>query len=81
MFLKMVIKTAFIPKRIASWQAHLQRISCYLQEGEGVWWRHTDDSYEFFDGSDLVNHPTLCHFRDNILNGIQEKIRCACKKY
>ena len=29
----------FLSSRLASWQAHLMRISSFLKHGEGVWWK------------------------------------------
>lgn len=40
---------AILLSRMASWQAHLQRISSYLQYGEGVWWKALYDGYQFLD--------------------------------
>ena len=31
----------FIAERTSSWQAHMERISHYLLEGEGIWWKET----------------------------------------
>ena len=47
---------------------HLQRISPYLEHGEGAWWKAVDDGYRFLDSdNDPANQscgPTLMHFRN-----------------
>jgi len=48
-----------------SWQGHLQRVSHYLKQGEGQWWKGTDSGYEFHDGdnsSTAPRMPTITHF-------------------
>ncbi len=56
----------FVSQRIQSWQAHLQRISPYLQQGEGVWWKEEAESYKFLDSDHDCNYrpegPPLLHF-------------------
>ena len=44
-----VISKAFLKSRMSSWQAHLQRISPYLQKGERIWWETVGDKYRFLD--------------------------------
>ena len=39
----------FIAERISSWQAHLQRISNFLQYRENVWWKYEKSGYRFLD--------------------------------
>ena len=62
---------SFLRNRLPSWQAHLQRISTYLEHGEGVWWKQKEEGYKFLDSdSDHAFHtagPSLMHFRDTIL--------------
>ena len=74
---------AFILPRMASWQAHLQRISSYLQYGEGVWWKALDDGYQFLDSDvDVPTNacgPTLCHFRDKCIQDVWDLSRAAWK--
>lgn len=63
-----------ITSHSASWQAHLHRISHYLQQGEGKWWRQVEEGYEFFDGDSperTPQVPSLTHFRDTNLQMIQ----------
>ncbi len=60
------ITSDFIAKRLPSWQAHLQRISTFLQYGENVWWKYENTGYRFFD-SDMdsenqMQGPNLSHF-------------------
>ena len=42
-----VISKSFIKHCLQSWQSHLERISAYLEFGEGVWWK-AEDGYVFF---------------------------------
>jgi len=65
------IPISIIKKYNHEWQAHLQQISDYLIEGEGVWWSKNDDYVEFHD---VTNHPSpedtgpfLHHFRSSTL--------------
>ena len=46
----------FVEYRLHSWQAHLERISPFLLEGEGVWWREFNGIYYFMDGDDDPNY-------------------------
>lgn len=43
------IRISMIKKFEREWQAHLQEISDFLLEGEGVWWRKENDAVEFQD--------------------------------
>ena len=68
------ISKAFISQRTNSWQAHLCRISKYLQQGEGEWWKAVEGGYEFLDGEDertLPYQPRLRYFRDTSLEMIE----------
>ncbi|KAK3735229.1 hypothetical protein QZH41_008432 [Actinostola sp. cb2023] len=65
------IPISMIKKNSREWQAHLQQISDYLVEGEGVWWMKEDEMVEFYD---VTKHPTqqqfgpqLHHFRSSNL--------------
>lgn len=54
------------------YQAHLERISDYLQYGPGVWWKDTFEGIEFFDCSNTPQQscmPPTCtmHFRSKTL--------------
>ncbi|KAK3709657.1 hypothetical protein QZH41_010994 [Actinostola sp. cb2023] len=71
------IPLSIIKKHSREWQAHLQQISDYLKEGEGVWWSKTGDFVEFHD---VTKHPLpqdtgpqLHHFRSTNLE--KEAIR------
>ena len=48
------LSVQFLNSRLDSWQAHLEDLSCYLIEGENVWWRWKDqgETVEFFDVND-----------------------------
>ena len=69
-----LIAKEFLRGRMHSWQAHLQRISPFLEPGIGVWW---EDYYEFLDGSDEPNfkqqEPNLQHYRDTRLEQVYDK--------
>ena len=68
------IEKSFIEHRMASWQAHLQRVSKFLLHGEGVWWKNRESGYEFLDGNEAVSPtqgPVLLHYRDTSLSDIQ----------
>ena len=65
------IPLATVRKYSREWQAHLQNISDFLLEGEGVWWNKDDEAVEF---NDITNHPSqqasgpeLHHFRSTTL--------------
>ena len=74
----------FITQRKHSWQAHLERISPFLLEGEGVWWNEEGDSYKFYDGAtDPPYHsqgPKLLHFRDATIENVIQRQRDCWKK-
>lgn len=64
----------FVHSRLASWQAHLQRVSPFLTCGEGIWWSQDEQVYRFHD-SDLdqdYHHegPALKHFRHTSLSDV-----------
>ena len=68
------IDKEFVYSRLRSWQAHLQRISPFLKQGEGVWWSQDAQCYKFHDSDiDPDNHegPTLKHFRHSSLHNVQ----------
>ena len=69
------IEKAFISKRMASWQAHLQRISQFLLPGEGVWWKNKQSGYEFMDRFEVssMTGPNLLHFRNANLFDIPKR--------
>ncbi len=72
-----VVSRDFLSGRMSSWQAHLTRISTYLLPGSGIWWRRAGSTYEFFDGSQEVQHrsegPQLQHFRSKSLKEVYEE--------
>ena len=67
----------FIAKRIPSWQAHLQRISPFLQHGENVWWKSEGNGYRFFDSDlDAESHPrgpNMLHFSQAQLTDVDKQ--------
>ena len=70
------ISLTFISRHITSWQCHLQRIALFLSEGEDVWWRESDEGYEFPDGAETAAPATNTqlgeyHFRDTTLKMVQ----------
>ena len=64
------VSKSFVNSRIQSWQAHLERISLYLEHG-GVWWQAAEGGYTFFDSdgdSEYNSHgPDLMHFRTSCI--------------
>ena len=79
-----LIAKVFLTGRMSSWQAYLQRIGPFLEQGIGVWWRSTNESYEFFDSNDEPNFkqqgPNLQHYRDTKLEEIYEKKKVVWEK-
>ena len=63
-----------VSKGMSSWQAHLQRIGPFLKPGIGIWWRSTNDKYEFLDSNNEPNFkqqgPSLQHYRETKLETI-----------
>ena len=39
------LSKSFVQQHLSSWQAHLKRISTFLQMGKGVWWKTDHDCY------------------------------------
>ena len=74
----------FVEYRLHSWQAHLERISLFLLEGEGVWWKEFNGIYYFMDGDDDPNYhshgPTLLHFRTASLNDVVTRQKNSWKQ-
>lgn len=68
------IQKSFVASRLHSWQAHLQRISPFLQYGEGVWWKQ-GNTYQFLDADEDPDNkpegPPLLHFRSSKLHDVQ----------
>lgn len=73
---------AFLCTRLPSWQAHLQRISTYLQHGR-VWWKEEAESFLFLDADeDCNNRPeglSLMHFRSATLQDVYTRSVTAWK--
>ena len=74
----------FVEYRLHSWQAHLERISPFLLEGEGVWWREFNGIYYFMDGDDDPNYhsqgPTLLHFTTSSLDDVVNRHKKSWKQ-
>ena len=72
------ITNTFISGRPSSWQAHLMRISSYMNHGEGIWWQRIEDGFKFNDGADdlefLPCGPHLDNFRSITLPDIYCKM-------
>ena len=70
----MRISKSFIQQHLSSWQAHLKRISTFLQMGKGVWWIADHDCYVFRDSSEDQEYhaegPPLLHFRNTQLQDV-----------
>jgi hypothetical protein len=58
----------------SSKQEHLKRISPYLVPGPEIWWKKTEEGFEFHDGRDAPDTntmgPQLKHFRSTNLDQI-----------
>ena len=65
------VPKSFVNSRIQNWQAHLERISPYLEHGEGVWWQAAEGGHTFFDSdgdSEYNSHgPDLMHALSHLL--------------
>lgn len=70
----------FLQRKRNSWQAHLERISRFLVQGEGVWWKHVEGGYQFLDGDSDPDHqcgPALHHFRHSMVHNVEtERKEC-----
>ncbi len=68
------IPFTFLTGRMSSWQEHLKRISPYLVPGPGIWWKKTEEGFEFHDGRNTpdtnTKGPQLKHFRSTSLDQI-----------
>ena len=56
----------FVSRRLDSWQLHLEEISCYLVEGEGVWWKTCESegvTFEFLNTENSHEDPKPQHYR------------------
>lgn len=66
------ISVELVRKYSREWQAHLQQISDYLLEGQGVWWNLVQGDIVFNDISDSPSRqdhgPQLHHFRSSSLS-------------
>ena len=64
------LSVAYIAAHQSSWQAHLERISTFLQHGEGVWWRKEGDDFIFLGADTDADAQqvglNLLHFRSSI---------------
>lgn len=82
-FQNTTITTAFIANRKKSWQAHLERISPYLLEGEGAWWKKAPEGYLFFDTdfeTEAPTSPPLLHFRHADLTDVTRRQQQSWQK-
>lgn len=65
----------FLKKRTNSWQAHLERISPFLEQGKGKWWIEDEERYTFLDGDSKTESPQLpqlLDFRHATLQDVRE---------
>ena len=66
------VPLAIVRKYTREWQAHLQQISDYLLEGQGIWWSLDKEDVVFHDisGHPLPEEagPQLHHFRSSSLS-------------
>lgn len=79
-----LIPISFIKKHPREWQAHLQHISDFLLEGEGVWWSQTQENIEFYDVSKypdpLLHGPAQHHFRSSNLKRETDYMKSCWEK-
>ena len=64
----------YIKNNVEDWQSHLERISDFLLEGEGIWWKKTKFGIEFNDKTEFINYPLkpkVCHFRSTDIHKTQ----------
>ena len=69
-----VIPLEWLQHTSVHYQAHLERISDYLLQGPGVWWRYVENGVEFFDRHPL---PRVTSASDTSLQ-INNNGRCGC---
>ncbi|KAI8511914.1 AP-5 complex subunit zeta-1 [Branchiostoma belcheri] len=62
------------PSLRGHYQPHLERIADFLVQGEGVWWKRTEDGILFLDapGSNHIPEPPVHHFRSTTYKREQE---------
>lgn len=79
-----IIAKNFIDKRLTSWQAHLERISTFIECGQGIWWDENEGSYNFYDSySNADCHPegpTLMHYRESYFSAVETVAKEAWKR-
>lgn len=73
-----IFKKSFLLKNSRMWQAHVKKISDYIDVDKGWWKWHDDGSIEFFDGTDEPTTrpcgPNLYPFRSNSIKSIQKHL-------
>ena len=78
-----VIEKSFINKRLTSWQAQLERISTFLECGQGIWWEENEHSYRFHDSDTNADchpeGPSLMHFRESSLSHVETLAKVTWK--
>ena len=65
-----VIPKTWIETFSIHYQAHLERISDYLIQGPGMWWKYVEKGVEFFDVVNIPNtctSPSIHHFRSTTM--------------
>ena len=68
-----VIPLAWLQNSSVHYQAHLERISDYLLQGAGMWWRFVSNGVEFFDAhtpNPLLQAPPIHHFRSTSMGDV-----------
>ena len=70
------VKSSFIETREDSWQAHLKRISPFLECGADVWWSFTPNGYIFHDGDgdDAGDACALMHHRYHSIVNVENSL-------
>ena len=78
------ISNRYIQAHAYSWQAHLKKISTYLQYGEGVWWKKETNVFLFHDADKdpdtRPEGPKLLHFCSSSMKMTAERQDTAWRK-
>ena len=73
----------FVSRRLDSWQLHLEEISYYLVEREGVWWKTCGSegvTFEFLDTENSHEDPKPQHYRAANFSQLKQQKQNAWEK-